>query len=255
MRNQDLPTFTGTKSDDELKKIHEIGKTLSKYSYEDSEFNQLKTRAKSKARPKYDLKINFSGTPVLKFENFSTDFNVPNKLNSQSCLSSKKIIQERILHVKKGSRSKKFDVNEIMSDILGIHSLSDYTYREQQLVEEAINRCKYKDQSLEWYDNVNMNSVKIKSNFGAVGSNADVYNNDEEDIESRDLDCFQSNRWYNDKETKFIDVETYFGDGEFVPDDEENVTAANMSAVNWLEDPSKSAVNWLEDPYEYSMYD
>ena len=70
MRNQDLPTFTGTKSDDELKKIHEIGKTLSKYAYEDSEFNQLKTRTKSKARPKFDLKINSSGTPVLKFDDF-----------------------------------------------------------------------------------------------------------------------------------------------------------------------------------------
>ena len=40
-----------------------------------------------------------------------------------------------------------------------------------------------------------------------------------------------------------------------MPDNEENVTATNMSAVNWFEDPSKSVVNWLEDPYEYSMYD
>ena len=40
-----------------------------------------------------------------------------------------------------------------------------------------------------------------------------------------------------------------------MPDAEESVTAENISAVNWQEDPSKSAVNWLEDPYEYSMYD
>ena len=40
-----------------------------------------------------------------------------------------------------------------------------------------------------------------------------------------------------------------------MPDNEENVTATNMSAFNWLEDPSKSVDNWLEYPYEYSMYD
>ena len=77
-----------------------------------------------------------------------------------------------------------------MSDVLGVHSLTDYTYKEQQLVEEAINRCKYKDQSFEWYDDVDIISVKMKSNFGAVGSDADVYNDDEEGIESRDPYCF-----------------------------------------------------------------
>ena len=78
LRNQDLPTFTGTKSDDELKKIHKIGKTLSKYAYEDSEFNQLKTRTKSRTHSKFDLKINLSVTPVLKFGDLSTDFDRPN---------------------------------------------------------------------------------------------------------------------------------------------------------------------------------
>ena len=62
----------------------------------DSEFNQLKTRTKSKARSEFDLKINLSGTPVLKIGDFSADFNDPNKLNAQSCLSSKKISQKKI---------------------------------------------------------------------------------------------------------------------------------------------------------------
>ena len=119
---QDLPTFTSTMSDDELQEINEIGKTLSKSKarpqfnskinlsgtpvlkfelLSDSEFNQLKTRAKSKARPVFDLKINSSGTPVLKFRDLSADFNGPNKLNSQSCLSGKKISQKKNFHVKK----------------------------------------------------------------------------------------------------------------------------------------------------------
>ena len=210
----------------------------------DSDFNQLKTRSKFKARPKFNSKIYTSGTPVLKFEEISTDFNGPNKLNSQSCLLSKQISQERNFHAKKGLKSIEFYVNEIMSAmLLGVRSLIDYKYREQQLVEEAINRYKYKDQLLEWYDNVDINSVKIKSTFGAVGSDADVYNDDAGDIESRDSDCFLSTRWYNDRETKFIDVKTYFCNGEFVPDNEGNATATNMSAVSLFED------------YEYSMYD
>lgn len=95
----------------------------------------------------------------------------------------------------------------------------------------------------------------MKSNFGTVGSDANVYNDDEKDIESRNPDCFQSTRWYNDKKVKFVDINAYLGNGEFVSDNEENITAMNMSAVNWFEDPSKSVVNWLKDPYEYSMND
>ena len=107
--------------------------------------------------------------------------------------------------MKKASRLKKFNVNKIMSDILGVHSLTDYTYREQQLVKEAINQCKYKDQLLEWYDDVDINSVKMKSNFGA-----------------------KSTRRYNDKEVIFVDIKKYFGNGEWY--DDVNINSVKMKS-------------------------
>ena len=82
-----------------------------------------------------------------------------------------------------------FDVNAIMNSALGVHSLTDHTYQEQQLIEEAVNRCTYKEQSLEWYENVDINSVKIERNYGAVGSDADVYNDDEESSEHHCIEC------------------------------------------------------------------
>ena len=98
---------------------------------------------------------------------------------------------------------------------------------------------------MEWYDNLDINTVKVKSHFEAVGSDADVYNDDEELLDSNLDDRPNLPRWYNDKNINAVDVETYFGTGEFVPEEEEEtVVASNLSPVNWL-----------EDPYEYSMYD
>ena len=65
------------------------------------------------------------------------------------------------LRRKKDSRSEIFDINEIIHNALGIQYLTDYTYQEQQLIEEVVNRYTYKDQSFESYNNVGINSVKV----------------------------------------------------------------------------------------------
>lgn len=48
-----------------------------------------------------------------------------------------------------------------MQSNLGIHSLTNYTYGKQQLIEEAIYKCTCKNQLLEWYDNVNIHTVNL----------------------------------------------------------------------------------------------
>ena len=82
--------------------------------------------------------------------------------------------RDKNLHVKKDSRSETFDINKTMYSALGIHFLTDYTYHEQQLIKEAVSRCTYKGQSMEWYENVRINSVKVERSYSAVGSDADI---------------------------------------------------------------------------------
>lgn len=192
--------------------------------------NKVETRSSS------DLKMDSSGKPVFGLTESSTKLLTKSKTKFQPSRQS----SQKLSHVK--SKPVHFNVNEIMQDALGVHSLTNYTYKEQQLVEEAVNRCKYKDQSLEWYDNVDINAVKIASHFDAAGSDADVYNDDEEEFDYADRS--ESSKWYNDKSINAVDVESYFGTGEFLPEEEETVVASNLSTVNWL-----------ESPYEYSMYD
>ena len=145
----------------------------------------------------------------------------------------------------KSPKSEFFDIDNIMRDDLGIHSLTDHTYKEQQILEEAVNRCTYKGQSLDYYENVNINSIGMEARFDAVGSDADVYNDDEScATEYRCTYQDQSPKWYNCKDVNAVEVESYFDNGEFIPDDESTIKTSNLSSVNWL-----------EDPYEYKMYD
>lgn len=139
MQNQELFTFTGSKGDDDFLKTNEISKTLSTQLYEDTEFDAPKTRTKAKAHSKCDLKIDLSNTPILGFDGSSANSNGSNKLNVQSRMLPTKHSWNTNLHVKKDSRLENFDINKIMHSALGIHSLTDYTYKEQQLIEEAVN--------------------------------------------------------------------------------------------------------------------
>ena len=83
-----------------------------------------------------------------------------------------------------------------------------------------------------------------------MGCEADIYKDDEEVLESTDRS--RSPKWYNDKSIETVDVETYFGTREFVPEEEETVFACNLLTVNWLEDQKniicmmESGHRWME---------
>ena len=168
----------------------------------------------AKGRSNRDIKMDSSGKPILG----------PN--------------HRRMLKLHKISEPKSFDINLIMQGELGVHSLTDYTYKEQQLVKKAVNRCKYKDQSLEWYNSVDINTVRVESHFEAVGADADVYNDDEEASDSTGRP--QGSKWYNDESINAVCVETFFGTGEFKPEEEERGAFIKLQlAVNKFVQASK----------------
>ena len=150
-------------------------------------FDDVKTRASN-----CDLKLDSSGKPVFGPANFSN----PTRFQPSRAFEKPFISNDFS------------DLNSILAKDLGVHSLTEQTYKEQQLVEEAIRRCKYQNQNNEWYDEVDINSVKIKTHYEAVGSDADVYNDDEEcndDEVSRDRRQGNSIRWYNNADSSAVE--------------------------------------------------
>ena len=99
------------------------------------------------------------------------------------------------------------EVTTVLNDLLDVNSLVNCSYKNQQLLENAINQCTYQEQNLNWYEEVDINSVKIKSFYDVCASDADVYNDDDE----------------------------Y---GEFIPsEDDDTIVTDNITNTNKLEDP------------------
>ena len=135
-----------------------------------------------------------------------------------------------------------------MRNKLGVRLLTNYTYKEQQLIEEVVNCCTYKDQSIDWYKKVDINSVNITSQYEAVGSDADVYNDNEEFDDDTRRKHHQENptQWYNNADSNAVEFNDCFNEnGEFIVDNDEATAIVN----------NLTSVNWLEDPYKYRMYD
>ena len=110
----------------------------------------LYKRSEDKARPNSELQYDSSASPIFSFSGLPSEH--ASKVGSldknlQSCMSSTKHSRSK-KHKNKDSRLETFGINKIMNSALGIHSLTDHTYQEQQLIEEAIDRCNYKDQLL-----------------------------------------------------------------------------------------------------------
>ena len=85
-------------------------------------------RDEVKTQPNVDLQMDSNGKPIFGYTERPNGPNFKPSRKSPMKLSQKKT----------SSVSNDFDVNKIMYDELGVHSLTDHTYKEQQIVEEAV---------------------------------------------------------------------------------------------------------------------